>query len=980
MGEFLGIGIGCSSSFMTSMDAMIEMIGRELKGVKFLLVLDDVWNDNVDLWDSLKSSLQRLGGSAGSMVLITSRSIDVTKGAGVDEPHLLLALSEQDSMVLLKQQFRSETLRNDPYFENVGGLILKKCKGVPLAIKMIGRTLESIHKSGWRKIDESEIWSLDLCQDQNHILPWLMLSFTHLPSISLKQCFGYCSIFPKDCSMEKADLISLWLAQGFLDKPTTNSSMEERGEQMLDILANNFFLEVEHCEKTGGVLFYKMHDLVHDLAVYVSRKDLFVWNKDVGSGIDIKCRHLVGNFGANPPLQDMPTKFCMKKLRTIIHWSGLLTSLSKAMYLRTLVLAGLGLTDVPAVIAQLKLLRYLDLSNNRIKILPEFITKLYHLQTLKLKGCEELKELPRDLPKLVNIRHIITTDTNLYAPSGLNQLTNLRTLPDLALRDGEGWTIDELAALHDARGCLSITGVEHVKSKDEARKVGLRSKLKITGLRLIWSENRESSSTVNDEEVLDGLQPHQQIKTLIIGFFNGENFPFWISRMTAETGSLREIRSSFSNLKAIKLVGCKRCRQLPTLGRLPCLRYLLVQYFTAVEYIDDHFYVHSQDVSISGSALFPALQQLHIWDFHSLKEWMPPSHVLGTIDAFPHLENLQVVNCPLLEDIPVVHLKSLKHLDIQELSSMQSFDIVKYSSNLTSLLVCDIHKMREFPLHVSSCRNLQELTIWSCKELVSFPNGFQFPASLRSFDMRECHALEALPDDLLRGLFLFNKLRILRCRALKRISISLQECICLKELYIKYCPCIEDPIPDLKVLQGIEQISVIDAGKLTTSVLPSLQHLTSLIELGIGGFKDEQEFNDHIAHTIPSLNHRALGFTRLVLECFRNFTSLPEEIKHFISVQMLILRDFDELQQVPDWLGNLPMLQLLQLQRCGKLKYLPSKQALLPHPKQFLQLCVADCPLIMETYAIDGPYDGYNITHLPPDTIEDKINYNLMLR
>ena len=51
-------------------------------------------------------------------------------------------------------------------------------------------------------------------------------------------------------------------------------------------------------------------------------------------------------------------------------------------------------------------LKYLDLSFNPIETLPDSISALLNLQTLKLQECHNLEQLPRDITKLVSLRHL----------------------------------------------------------------------------------------------------------------------------------------------------------------------------------------------------------------------------------------------------------------------------------------------------------------------------------------------------------------------------------------------------------------------------------------------------------------------------------------------------------------------------------------------------------------------------------------------
>ncbi|KAK4756260.1 hypothetical protein SAY87_006387 [Trapa incisa] len=107
---------------------------------KYLLVLDDVWNDNRHLWLNLENYLKN--GARGSKILVTARNQRVAKIMTRDIPYRLEGLSVDDSLSLLMlMAYKKDDEWKDGRLEEIGRDIVKKCGGVPLAIMTIGRLL-----------------------------------------------------------------------------------------------------------------------------------------------------------------------------------------------------------------------------------------------------------------------------------------------------------------------------------------------------------------------------------------------------------------------------------------------------------------------------------------------------------------------------------------------------------------------------------------------------------------------------------------------------------------------------------------------------------------------------------------------------------------------------------------------------------------------------------------------------------------------
>ena len=126
---------------------------------------------------------------------------------------------------------------------------------------------------------------------------------------------------------------------------------------------------------------------------------------------------------------------------------------------------------LPDIIGTLMHLKYLNLSSNDIEVLPNSITKLVNLQTLKLCQCKKLKELSVDIQKLVSLKHLdLENCENLtHMPHGLGQLTSLQTLTLFVVsKDPVGSSkhcggLAELNKLNDLRGKLEIKNLAWVK-------------------------------------------------------------------------------------------------------------------------------------------------------------------------------------------------------------------------------------------------------------------------------------------------------------------------------------------------------------------------------------------------------------------------------------------------------------------------------------------------------------------------------------
>lgn len=95
-----------------------------IAGKRFLLVLDDVWTDYHQDWDSLQNLLKH--GEKGSRVLVTTQITSLPRIVGMKEPHYLGFLSGDDCWSLFKMT--AFPLGDFPSrLENIGREIVQRC-------------------------------------------------------------------------------------------------------------------------------------------------------------------------------------------------------------------------------------------------------------------------------------------------------------------------------------------------------------------------------------------------------------------------------------------------------------------------------------------------------------------------------------------------------------------------------------------------------------------------------------------------------------------------------------------------------------------------------------------------------------------------------------------------------------------------------------------------------------------------------------
>ncbi|KAJ9189137.1 hypothetical protein P3X46_000467 [Hevea brasiliensis] len=889
-----------------TLDELQVVLKEKLMGKKFLLVLDDVWSESYDDWDILQRPLKY--GAKGSKIVVTTRNESVALIMRTVPSHYLKELSHDDCWLLfVRHAFENGNSDAYPDLEVIGKKIAKKCDGLPLAAKVLGGLMRSKKKdvNEWDAVLQSNMWDL---ASQN-ILPTLRLSYYHLPSHS-KQCFAYCAIYPKDYEFDKDDLVLRWKAEGLLVQPS-NMDMEEIDDSCFhDLVARSFF-QPSKTNESG----FMMHDLIHDLAKFVSGEFCLRLEGDDLCKISRTMRYLSYGGVKYEILNKILEISTGQHLRTFTTYQPLNQSrcqwarrmdddiklglLSKFKRLRVLSLSDNDyIVELSDVISNWKHLRYLNLSGAAIKRLPEIVSTLYNLQIVILYRCRRLIELPTHIARLINLCHLDIRDTGLQEmPSQMGRLTKLQSLSDFFIGERNGSSLKELGKLQYLQGELSIHNLQNVVDVEDASESNLKGKRHLRKLELLWNGDPDDSQ--RERSVLEQLQPHTKVECLFIKGYGGTKFPDWLGD------------SSFSTLVKLKLYGCRYCSSLPPLGQLASLKELDMLSFYGVPAVGPEFYGNCT----SNEKPFRSLEILSFADFPEWYELIP------CVGAFSCLQELHIFNCPFLTKALPTHLPSLTKLQIDGCQQL----VVSFppTPSIVDMVIEDdsrdvrLEKLASglYGLRVSGSISLDLVLEWLEQMHV-------FPATLEAIQISNCDSLRCF------SLELFPEL--------KRLVIF--HCLNLEWLYASQGDFLQ--LETNRFSSKLELLQLDCSNKLYCHLQWILQTLPSLSQLSI--------HSDHNAESFPEITLLPSSLTSLEIHDFQNLKSLDRGgLQHLKSLKQLTISGCPMLSSIPD-------------------EGLASSISL---------LCIMECPLLGERCQQGTGEDWSKISHIPHIEINwEKIN------
>ncbi|XP_034709725.1 putative disease resistance RPP13-like protein 3 [Vitis riparia] len=616
-----------------------EEVYKCLQGKRYLIVLDDIWN--TDVWQSLSQYLPEELNK--SRVLITTRNQGIALYAHSD-CHELQTLGEKESWELFLNKVGSAGL------EEFKEKIVEKCKGLPLAIVVLGGllSLKDLTRDSWLKVLNSMDWHLS--QGPDSCLGILALSYNDLPSY-LKPCFLYCGVFPEDSEIKASKLIRLWVAEGFVQK-RGKETLEDIAEDYLYELIQRSMIQLADTRVDGRVKSRRIHDLLRDLAISEAKEEkLFEEGENIDADVlPTSVRRLINiNQTISPHLQNsnlrslILNKFIDEGDEVCLHkYPKLLRVLHQDRGMYGLELSG--------KIGELIHLKYLCLGGiHQRRRLPPSIGGLVNLQTLD--SGDDYIRIPHTIWKLKQMRHLNCWGGRISSRQsmrerwveghlGVHQMTNLQTL----YLEGGDWLKDNnLGKLAHHLKQLKLNLYSHPKLKEGsfrsiAQLTGLQ-KLKLDTDNFIESEGLSTSTPI----LFPGLESFSHHKCLYKLHLLGP-----IRKLPEETTlyppNLMQLKLHYTEMEE---------DPMPILGKLPNLRNLrLLQ----------GFYVGTGMNCPHGG--FLRLEFLQMQKLRSLKDLSVEE------GAMPNLKTLKIESCVKMRRFRdgLLRLKKLQRLNLYEVS------------------------------------------------------------------------------------------------------------------------------------------------------------------------------------------------------------------------------------------------------------------------------------------------------------------------
>ncbi|TYI96112.1 hypothetical protein E1A91_D01G047500v1, partial [Gossypium mustelinum] len=852
-----------------------ELCSRLSNG-KFLVILDDLWNEWDDDGDLRKIGIPLVENGKGCKIILTTRNYSVCQHMECEEIVQVKILEDREAWTL----FEMNAGLKDADSRVIGEAkkIVKECKGLPLAIVTLARALKGKGPNTWKdareKLEGSELMEIRSIQketDKNAYMS-LKISYEHLEDKMAQTCFLLCALYPEDHSINVEDLVRYAWCLNLYDKANSIEKMRNEVLSVIDHLKDCCLLE----DGDDG-RYVKLHDIVRDVALWIASEEK--------SGFMIKSRLELLNKSSesckaisllDSEEKKLPDRLALSKLEILLLKN---CDVQGTCFLRMTELKVLSLTiaNGSSRVISLYALRFLPkLRALHLENFEDFmfLGNLITLEIQSLRGSNS-EGLANQLGRLENLKvlDLIRLENLSCPPSVIQRLSQLKELylPGLEYRETSNNIFLETNFLKKlTRLSLEVSSLHFPPDFEFPELENYNIYINHSSSRLDY--RFEEARFLKVEKVFPYNAVSQllgNLESLVVSGMKDE----YVECLTNKTQQKVSVSMILRNLKQVTI---KHCSNLKVVFQM-------------------------EEVEENEAPLLSNLKILHLEYLPDLScIWeLPTQHVrleslvYLTIRECPHLKSLFSLSLAqslvLLEKLEILYCSELKQI-VTELEG----DEGEISSAINSHTSLCFPKLTE--LYISTCDGLEYI----------------FPTSLAS------HGLQGLTLDIRRCPKLKQVFRVANDSMLQ-YQQSLRS---LLSFSMSGCPLLTDSVVHLEAeeasIEGVRLSAFKDSFKTSKQLRLS---------------KIDQDHN-----LVPEANEDGLnGATSLQLgdcedlECLVDTTATATKngpTSAFTHLETLIIAHMPRLEalckgQPPQgFLKNLKHLEVVFIYGCGKLKSL----------------------------------------------------------
>ncbi|KAF4365648.1 hypothetical protein F8388_007481 [Cannabis sativa] len=729
------------------------LLRNEIRHKRYLLILDDVWNEREEKWKSLMA-LMSYGN--GSRIIVTTRSRKVAEITSEKKERLSHELKRLDEdyawLLFVKVAFEQGEHPSNDEIEKIGLDIVRKCEGIPLLIRTIASMLFFKNpEEEWQRFYDEKL--SEILENASDVLKTLELSYLTLEK-SLQLCFAYCGLFPKDYEFEFR-----WAIEG-----------RSNDDSICDVILKFKWLKMLDLHNSGiKVLPDSIGELKNlgylDLSQNVNIKSLPSCIGELKNLQTLKLNHCSN-------LRELPSGITkLNGLRNLENESCSLTHMPKGLHklskLRRLSEFVLD-KGIERSLPELVLDKCIDSLPK--KILPESVLNKYSVskKSGKLNELSDLNELRGKL-KLTNLRFHISDKTSqayLFKKKHLSSLTL-------------SWDIDEIVEEDDCE-----KGLEDLRPHRSLREFclsGYGGRNFPKWLSSLKNLVKLSLSKCNKCQFLPPLEHFSKLEVLIVDELMKLQY-IVENKSTTTFSSLKEIR--LTNLPEVKgwywndaaenveqeeeeeeatftclsKLVVEDCPNLTSMPLFPCLEELLLLKNTSWKPFKQTMALaatqeaSSSSSSSSGSSFKQTIvsnKGKEIQQPNELKK--PSSTTCSTVAPLSKLRTLHIINMSNGDPNMWQSLHSLRSVTLDHIADIND----------------QLQGLRQV-------KSLQQLRIWRCDSLEEIPSWINDSNSLKTISIKLCPKL-TVSRDKLSLIISSKKVEIEDCPRLSHIATMLKD-------------------------------------------------------------------------------------------------------------------------------------------------------------------------------------------------------------